>query len=197
MRGLYEWGDPTGVAANRISGTRIWDAWSIYHNVVLIPQRFPVPRRAEDFELVVLQLLRRHWSRPNVQLFGRRGEAQFGIDILDLSGEAPNIAIQCKLRNADKNLSLQEIRMEVKRVRDFRPSSKYTMATTGRVSTKSQQEVKEINLAHWEAGLFEVELLDWDHQQKSPSGTDLSRGKFDAHGKHCRGRRGNVFHSFH
>ena len=25
----------------------------------------------------------------------------------------------------------------------------------------------------------------------------LSRGKFDAHGKHCRGRRENVFHSFH
>jgi hypothetical protein len=63
-----------------------------------IAQRFQIPANDDDFERMSLELLRRHWSRPGLEIFGKRGERQYGIDILDLSGETPVYAAQCKLK---------------------------------------------------------------------------------------------------
>jgi tetratricopeptide (TPR) repeat protein len=129
-----------------------------------ISQRFPIPVDDDDFELLCRDLLRLHWSRPGLEIFGKRGERQHGIDILDLGGERPLYAAQCKLKEEHKSLPPSEIQDEVDKAKGFtKPLSKYAILTTGKVSTRAQMKVREINLAHRATGLFEVELLTWEH----------------------------------
>jgi hypothetical protein len=98
-----------------------------------------------------------------LQIFGKRGERQFGVDILDLSGETPLYAAQCKLKEEHKSLPPSDIQTEVAEAKKFIPPlGKYAILTTGKISTQSQKKVREINQAHKTAGLFEVELLTWD-----------------------------------
>jgi hypothetical protein len=98
-----------------------------------------------------------------LERFGRRGQRQFGIDILDLGGQSPIHAAQCKLREYGKTLSPTTISEEVNEARKFQPAlGKYGIVTTAKVSTQAQTRILEISQAHREAGAFEVELLTWD-----------------------------------
>jgi glycosyltransferase involved in cell wall biosynthesis len=129
---------------------------------VPISQNFSIPNNERDFEEMCLELLRRHWNLPGLQLYGKRGERQSGVDILDLSGETP-VAAQCKLKEQGKKLSAAEIQVEVEKAISFDPRlSKYAILTTGTVSTGSQKKVLEINQSHKSAGLFTVEVLNWE-----------------------------------
>ncbi len=128
-----------------------------------IPQRFPIPTNDDDFEKMCRDLLRRYWSRPSLEIFGKRGERQYGIDILDLSGQEPLYAAQCKLKEPHKTLPPRAIEDEVAEAKLFTPPlGKYGILTTAKVSAQAQRKVREINRAHKEKGLFEVELLAWE-----------------------------------
>jgi tetratricopeptide (TPR) repeat protein len=128
-----------------------------------ISQRFPIPTNDDDFEKLCLHLLRHHWSRPGLEIFGKRGERQFGIDILDVGGQTPVYAAQCKLREEHKSLAPSEIQAEVDEAKKFTPPlGKYAILTTAKISALSQRRVREINQSHKQQGLFEVELLTWD-----------------------------------
>jgi len=106
-----------------------------------ISQRFPVPTNDDDFEKMCVQLLRKYWSRPGLELFGKRGERQYGIDILDLSGETPIYAAQCKLREPHKNLQPHEIQYEVDEAKKFTPAlGKYAILTTGNAGDQSDTQ---------------------------------------------------------
>ena len=124
---------------------------------------FPIPTDEDDFEDLCVDLLRLHWNRPKLERFGRKGERQSGIDILDLGGGNPLYAAQCKLREYGKTLSPTEISEEVDKACTFVPAlGKYGILTTGKVSTLAQTRILEINRRHSENGLFEVELLAWN-----------------------------------
>jgi tetratricopeptide (TPR) repeat protein len=126
-------------------------------------QRFPIPTNDDDFEKLCLELLRHQWSRPGLEIFGKRGERQFGVDILDVGGQTPIYAAQCKLREEHKSLTPSEIQTEVDEAKKFIPPlGKYAVLTTAKISTFSQRRVREINQSHKQQGLFEVELLTWD-----------------------------------
>jgi tetratricopeptide (TPR) repeat protein len=128
-----------------------------------IPQRFPIPTNDDDFEKMCVQLLRQHWSRPGLELFGKRGDRQFGIDILDIGGEMPIYAAQCKLKEEHKSLPPADIQVEVDDAKKFIPPlGRYAILTTAKVSAIAQRKVREINQAHKQQGLFEVELLTWE-----------------------------------
>jgi tetratricopeptide (TPR) repeat protein len=128
-----------------------------------IPLLFPILTDADDFEDLCVDLLRLYWNRPRLERFGRRGERQFGIDILDIGGISPLHAAQCKLREYGKTLYPKTISEEVAEARKFTPSlGKYGILTTAKVSTPAQTRILEINQNHRELGLFEVELLTWD-----------------------------------
>src|ERR1700730_544834 len=128
-----------------------------------ISQRFSIPTNDDDFEKLCLHLLRHHWSRLGLEIFGKRGERQFGIDILDVGGQTPIYAAQCKLREEHKSLAPSEIQAEVDEAKKFTPAlGKYTILTTGKTSTQAQRKVREINQSHKEQGLFELEVLTWD-----------------------------------
>jgi tetratricopeptide (TPR) repeat protein len=128
-----------------------------------ISQRFAIPTNDDDFERLCLELLRLYWSRPKLAIFGKRGERQFGIDILDLGGQVSIFAAQCKLKEEHKNLPPSTIQDEVDEAKQFTPPiGKYGILTTAKVSTQAQRKVREINEAHVREGLFEVEVLTWE-----------------------------------
>jgi tetratricopeptide (TPR) repeat protein len=128
-----------------------------------ISQRFPIPTNDDDFERLCRDVLRFHWSRPGLEIFGKRGERQFGIDLLDLSGQEPLFAAQCKLKEEHKSLLPGEIETEVNKAKLFIPRlDKYGILTTGKVSTRAQRKIRELNQAHKSIGLFEIELFTWE-----------------------------------
>jgi len=121
------------------------------------------PTSDEVFEELCLALLKRHWSRPGLERFGKKGERQFGVDVLDTLGESPLYAGQCKLKETWKSLEPAEIQDEVAKAKNF-PSKldHYVILTSAKVSTAAQLAVQAINQEHRAAGLFTVEVFHWN-----------------------------------
>jgi hypothetical protein len=125
-----------------------------------IPSQFP-PINWQDFQRLALRVLQKHWQCSELELFGRPGESQYGIDIIDLSGKTPLRAGQCK--RYDHAPTEAEVRAEVEKAKTFpRPLDFYAIVTTAKKSTKSQLAVLAINREQTSAGLFTVTLVTWD-----------------------------------
>src|ERR1019366_10730903 len=71
------------------------------------------------FEKLCLELLKRHWSRPGLERFAKKGEHQFGVDIFDTLGQSPLYAAQCKLKEKGKSLGPAKIGAEVEKAKKF------------------------------------------------------------------------------
>ncbi len=127
------------------------------------PYTLNPPESEVAFEELCLALLKRHWSRPGLERFARKGEKQFGVDIFDTLGESPLYAAQCKLKERSKSLDPAEISEEVEKAKTF-PSrlDYYGILTTGKVSGPAQLTIQSINQNHRAAGLFTIELFTWE-----------------------------------
>jgi transcription elongation GreA/GreB family factor len=127
------------------------------------PYTINPPESEVAFEKLCLALLKRHWSRPGLERFAKKGEEQFGVDIFDTLGESPLYAAQCKLKEQWKSLDPAEIREEVEKAKTF-PSKldQYAILTTGKISGAAQLTVQTINQEHRAADLFTVELYTWE-----------------------------------
>jgi hypothetical protein len=55
--------------------------WAIVFSVN--PYTLNPPESEVAFEKLCLALLKRHWSRPGLERFAKKGEEQFGVDIFD------------------------------------------------------------------------------------------------------------------
>jgi tetratricopeptide (TPR) repeat protein len=132
------------------------------YSMSAIRLRRRVPANEADFEVMGLAVLRAHWNCPSLDLYAHRGEKQFGIDIIDLSGAEPVSAGQCKLHEEWKTIPPAEIKAEVKKAREFRPKlGRYAILTTAKASRAAQDAVIKINREHHKQGLFSVELITW------------------------------------
>ncbi len=127
------------------------------------PYTINPPESEVAFEKLCLALLKRHWSRPGLERFAKKGEEQFGVDIFDTRGESPLYAAQCKLKEQWKSLDPAKIREEVEKAKTF-PSKldHYAILTTGKISGAAQLVIQAINQEHRAAGLFTVELFTWE-----------------------------------
>ncbi|MYI78274.1 MAG: hypothetical protein F4077_11105, partial [Gammaproteobacteria bacterium] len=84
------------------------------------------PKNSEDFEILCLELLKVHWECPELDLYALRGQAQKGVDILDLSGEYLLRAAQCKLREEGKRITPTEVETEIEKAKKFKlPINRY------------------------------------------------------------------------
>jgi tetratricopeptide (TPR) repeat protein len=124
--------------------------------------RYPIPDNEVKFEKFCLAFLKAHWNNSQLELYGRRGEKQFGVDIFDPNYNLPFQAAQCKLHEADKFIPPKEIREEVQKALTFKPTlDRYAILTTAKASNIAQNEIVKINKKHSEDGLFSVELFQW------------------------------------
>jgi hypothetical protein len=127
-----------------------------------IPVKYPPPDDWPKFQRLCQRVLQRLWDSENVEIYGRAGQKQHGVDLLDVSGRQSLRAGQCKLYDASKPLSDREIRAEVEKAETFPVELDfYLIMTTAQPSTESQLAVLAINREHKEKGLFEVGLMGW------------------------------------
>jgi tetratricopeptide (TPR) repeat protein len=120
------------------------------------------PATQDDFDRLALKLLQLQWKNPSLQLYGRRGQAQEGVDIFDPTASLPHRAAQCKRYEPLEPLDPNVIEEEVKKALTFKPKlDLYAILATSKQSTQAQQMVKAINVRHSQEGLFKVEFLPW------------------------------------
>ena len=114
------------------------------------------PENEQDFERLCLALLREHWKSPDLQIYGRRGQEQNGVDILDLAGEEVYRGAQCKNFNPLKSFTVESLNSAVDAAKSFRPClHRLEIMTTGKKSTDTQLELLRINLEHRKKAFFE------------------------------------------
>jgi tetratricopeptide (TPR) repeat protein len=124
--------------------------------------RYPQPSNEDDFELFCLRFLRELWGCPALQQYGKRGERQDGIDLIDEGGSVPLRAVQCKHHEPDKTIPPAEIEAEVaKALNSGFDLGEYYVLTTARKTTHSQKTVIRLNQAHAAQGKFKVALWTW------------------------------------
>ena len=120
------------------------------------------PRNPKDFEIFCLKLLRAHWKCPELDRYATGGQTQNGVDILDLSGQDPLRAAQCKLREEGKRITQTEVENEIEKAREFKPPlDRYVIMTTDKVGKEVHDLLVKINREHREKNLFEVEVFGW------------------------------------
>lgn len=127
--------------------------------------RFVQPSNEDDFELCCLRFLREVWKCPTLALYGKRGERQDGIDIIDESGTPPLRAAQCKFHESNKTLTPKEIRDEVAKVLNSPlPVREYHILTTAKKSREAQNTAIQINVEHEKDGRPKVYLWFWSEK---------------------------------
>jgi tetratricopeptide (TPR) repeat protein len=131
-----------------------------------VDHSFLPPQNETDFERFCTELLRVHWSESVPQRWGRRGQKQHGVDIVDMSGTLPLRGAQAKFRKNGVLLTRDEVANEVAQARGFdiggTKLGHYTILTTSENDTDLQAAVIAINLEHRRKELFQVELLTWE-----------------------------------
>ena len=120
------------------------------------------PKNHQDFEELCLSLLRAYWKCPELQRYGISGQAQHGVDIIDVSGQDPLRAAQCKLHEEGKATTPADVTKEVEKVKGFQPPlDRYVIMTTGKVGREVQDLLLTINREHRKEKLFIVEVFGW------------------------------------
>ncbi len=127
------------------------------------PLRYPAPKNDDHFEEMCVDLLRLHLGLNGLQRYGRRGQRQYGIDILDLISPPPRFAAQCKAE--EPNLVFPEERLR-KLVADALKAphklKHYLILSTCKTSTQLQDAIAEINAEHVLSDQFVIEFYGWD-----------------------------------
>ena len=90
------------------------------------------------------------------------GRPQHGVDIIDVSGQDPLRAAQCKLHEEGTVTTPNEVRGEIEKAKAFTPPlGRYVIMTTGKVRKEVHDLLIAINREHREQNLFIVEVFDW------------------------------------
>ena len=85
----------------------------------LSSMKIPPPKSWEEFEEITLDACKIKWENPDLQMHGRQGQAQCGVDIYGANHIFKNIGVQCK--NYESELSLSLIKDEIRKAETFTP----------------------------------------------------------------------------
>lgn len=114
---------------------------------------FPPPKDPEEFERIVEQIAGPVLRSQQVNLNGRRGQAQHGVDV-GVTTDAGEVGIQCKLTGT---LKIGTVREEVEKAKGYVPKlTHFIVATTAPRDAVLQAEVRKVQAP------FKVSLWSWD-----------------------------------
>ncbi len=121
----------------------------------------PRPKDWQEFETMTAAALRAKWASPNLQMNGRPGQAQQGVDIHGPDEVGRPTGVQCKLTTGQS--SLQLVQDELAKSNSFSPQpSTLYIATTQDFDSGLQTAVRALSLTRCQSGLSAVGVLFWD-----------------------------------
>jgi transcription elongation GreA/GreB family factor/Tfp pilus assembly protein PilF len=125
--------------------------------------RYMMPGNEDEFEEFCLRFYRQLLKRDTLTRYGKRGQRQHGIDLIDQLKKNPVYAIQCKHHEPHKALEAGEISAEVKKA-EAAPHcpDHYVVATTAQRSTLSHDEMIKLNSRPSNDRRFSVEIHFWE-----------------------------------
>ena len=112
--------------------------------------QIPKPRDEQAFERCNEVLWRCILGDDSVQLHGRRGQAQHGVDLTGTRDGQPDsiVGVQCKLKSEGQKLTESEVRDEVAKALTFSPLlSEYIIVTTAPDDSTIQQLALELSIS--------------------------------------------------
>lgn len=120
----------------------------------------PKPDDPAEFEKMVREAYALRWNSPNLQINGRRGQSQAGVDLFGEDDLGRLAGIQCKLYS--KGLTLKTVETEVEKAEQFEPQiQSLYIATTYPADADLQRKVRLISRKRVSDNLFSVGLIFW------------------------------------
>lgn len=117
---------------------------------------FPPPTDHQEFERLVGEIADPALRASHVNLNGRTGQAQQGVDVSVLTNDGRHVGIQCKLTNS--GLSLGTVKAEIQKARGYKPAlDRFIVATTAPSDARLQEDVRLLPKEK-----FSVEIWSWD-----------------------------------
>lgn len=121
------------------------------------------PTDWQVFERLCRDLWARVWNDTELQLNGRSGQTQAGVDVFgDINKQAGSTGgIQCKKRDvfADDSLTVDELPRIVEEAKSFKPALReFVIAYTGKRDASLQEEARKVSDANQTQGLFSVHV---------------------------------------
>lgn len=114
---------------------------------------FPPPKDPEEFERIVAQIAGPVLRSRQVNLNGRRGQAQAGVDV-SVTTDDGEVGIQCKLTGSLKISTVEE---EVEKAKKYVPAlTQFIVATSSPSDAVLQAELRKLRAP------FKVSLWSWD-----------------------------------
>ncbi|WP_240421143.1 hypothetical protein [Paenibacillus periandrae] len=143
---------------------------------LIATSKLPPPEDWQEFESMTRDVLSERWSSPNLEMNGRQGQEQAGVDIYGANHKNIFVGVQCK--NTD-NLNLQTVVDEVAKAEAFEPSIKvFYIATTGKRNSKLQKSVRIESKKRKAEGKFRIHLLFWEDIQSEIAKSKLLFQKY-------------------
>lgn len=123
--------------------------------------RYQQPDNEDAFEQMCLRYYRKFLINESLQLYGKRGLEQDGVDIFDPIETVPIYAVQCKHHEPNKTIPPAEIKGEVaKAEKSHFKIERYIIATTAKKHTNAQKTVADLNKRPNKK--FTVEVHFWE-----------------------------------
>ena len=128
--------------------------------------QIPKPSDEQAFERCNEILWRCVLRDDTVQLHGRRGQEQHGVDLMGLRDDQPEriVGIQCKLKSEGQRLTEAEVRAEVEKALTFSPPlSEYIIVTTAPDDEKIQKLAHQLSISGSEnrGKPIKIRILGW------------------------------------
>jgi len=125
-----------------------------------LSMRLPPPKNWQDFELLVRDAYSARWS-SDLQLNGRTGQTQHGVDIYGPDNLGRYIAIQCKCYN--KPITSDLIKNELAKTEKFTGNiTTLYIATIQEPDQALQAQARIISEERTQKGMSSIALIFWD-----------------------------------
>lgn len=127
---------------------------------------FPKPRDWETLEDLTSEVFSYELGNSNLQRYGRRGQAQHGVDVAGMEAKGVVIGIQCK-HIAERDITKKEIDEEIKKAEGFSPPlSRYIIITSAKRHQAIISHILKLNIKRRKRESFPVEIFFWDNLEK-------------------------------
>ena len=128
--------------------------------------QIPKPRDEQTFECCNEILWRCILRDATVQLHGRRGQRQYGVDLTGIRDDQPEnlVGVQCRLKSEGKSLTEDEVRAEVVKALTYSPLlTEYVIVTTAPDDGKLQRLAHQLSISASEnrEKPLKVRILGW------------------------------------